>query len=220
MRSESYLRSAQIFAVLAMGVAFNCIGSTAEAACFSGNQVLPAAQVDGFLADPRRLLQSNPDGGAGMVSRVRDLIASNPTSLPVLMALLPDANPIQRAAIGTGAAQAATICVRTDQVFANQIQQAVAASAIQDAILAYTATAGGTQTAAVGAGGGGGGGGLGGPLGSALSGIGGGGPFQQLGSWITPNLPGGSIPVGVTGGGLIPGGPGGTTSTVSIAVSP
>jgi hypothetical protein len=173
---------------------------TAEAACYPSGQELPAQDVSSFLGSPASLLQANPNGGAGLISRIRDLAASSPDTLQPLINLLQNANAEQRAAIGTGLGQAATICVRTDQAFATRIQQAVAASGAQEAILAYASTTGGTQTAAVGGGGGGGGGG---PTQPGLGPSGAGGAAFAIGSFSTPTLGPPPNQFG-TGGGLIP----------------
>jgi hypothetical protein len=68
--------------------------------------------------------------------------------------------------MGTGLGQAALICSRSDQTFANEIQQMVAASNNQALALAFTEVLGDQQLAAAGPGAGGGGGG-GGPTGAA-----------------------------------------------------
>jgi hypothetical protein len=67
-------------------------------------------------------------------------------------------------AIGSGLGQAAQIVVKTNQAYANQIQQAIAASSSEDAKLAFAGVTGNVTIASTGGGGGGGGGG--GPTGS------------------------------------------------------
>ena len=100
-----------------------------------------------------------------MISMVRDLIASDPATLPLVLDLSAHGNPDQINAIGTGLGQAALVCSRIDQLFANEIQQMVAASNNRSLVLAFTEVLGDQQLAAA-EGGGGGGGGGGGPTGN------------------------------------------------------
>jgi hypothetical protein len=128
----------------------------AQAACYGPEQQLPQATVDQFLGStPADFLSRFPDGGPLMISLVRDLAASNPAALPAIIALLASANANQATAIGTGLGQAAQVCVRTDQPYATQVQQALTATNNQDAILAMTAVLGDRPIGALGGGGGG-----------------------------------------------------------------
>lgn len=103
--------------------------SPVAAAVYSPQQVLPAPVIKDFLADPAALLKQYPDGGALMISRVRDLAASDPATLKEIVGLLASANPNQSTAIGTGLGQVALMAVKTDQAYANEIQEAIARSA-------------------------------------------------------------------------------------------
>ena len=100
-----------------------------EAAVYSPQQALPPPAIQDFLADPSALLKEYPDGGAQMISRVRDLAASDPMTLNAIIGLLATANPNQSTAIGTGLGQVALMAVKSDQAYANQIQEAIARSA-------------------------------------------------------------------------------------------
>jgi hypothetical protein len=144
--------------------------SSAFAACYSGRAALSPQAVSDFMANPDALLQGD---NARVISRVRDLVASDPSTLPAVMNLLGGANPSVQNAIGAGLGQAARICTRNDPEFARQIQQAIAASNSQAAIAAFAAASGDTATAAGGSGGGGGG--VGGSIGAGAPGGGGGG---------------------------------------------
>jgi hypothetical protein len=148
---------------------------TARAVCFGPQQVLPQVLIDQFLAHPGQVLQQNPDGGAAMISALRDLVASSPATLAPVIALLANANPAQATAIGTALGLAAQMCVRTDQAYATQIQQALAATNNQPAILAMAAVLGDKPIGALGGGGGGGSPGAGGgqinPIPSGLTGF-------------------------------------------------
>ena len=133
----------------------------AQAACYTPGGGLPASAVDAFLANPAALLTQFPNGGAQMISRIRDLAASNPATLNVLISLVGNANPAQQTAIGTGLGQAALVCVKNDQQYAAQIQQAVAQTNNTTVIAALTAVLGDQPIGAAGGGGGGDGGGVG-----------------------------------------------------------
>lgn len=170
---------------------FAAPNNAALATCYSGDRALPPEQVSSFLANPNSLLSSNPTGGAALIARIRDLVASDAGTLEAVVNMLRDANADQKAAIGSGLGQAATVCLRTDREFASRIQQAVARSGSPEAILAYTSTTGGISTAAVG-GGAGSPGGVGGPVNTGSSaGLGGGtgggstGGAQQFGTFST-----------------------------------
>jgi hypothetical protein len=83
--------------------------------------------VTAFLANPRKLLTENPNGGTKMVSQIEGL-AIDPPTLPTILSLLPDANADQKSAMGTALAQAAKIVVLTNQAYAAQIQRAIVAT--------------------------------------------------------------------------------------------
>jgi len=113
--------------------------SPAAAAVYSPQQALPEPAILDFLADPSALLNQYPDGGAQMIARVRDLAASDPLTLNAIVELLATANHNQSVAIGTGLGQVALMAVKTDQAYANQIQEAIA-----KAVAANKARGGGT----------------------------------------------------------------------------
>ena len=137
-----------------------------------------------FQASPGQVLTSNRAGGAQLTSLIRQLALADRADLAVIMSLLANASPDQGAAIGAGLGQAALALARTNQPYANQIQQALAAAGNTDANTAYAAVTGNQPIGAVGGGGGGSPGGvggqtngLGGPTGGTggVEGIGGGG---------------------------------------------
>jgi hypothetical protein len=82
-----------------------------------------------------------------MISLVRDLVASDPATLPLVLDLTAIGNADQINAIGTGLGQAALVSVRIDQLFANEIQQMVMASNNQSLVLAFTEVLGDQQLA-------------------------------------------------------------------------
>jgi hypothetical protein len=131
----------------------------AQAGCYGSQQQLPANTVARFTANPAQLLSEYPNGGGQTISLVRDLVASDPATLPLVLDLSAKSNADQVNSIGTGLGQAALVCSRSDQTFANEIQQMVAALNNQALALAFTEVLGDQQLAAAGPGAGGGGGG-------------------------------------------------------------
>jgi len=144
----------------ATAVALSTTATIAGAAVYSPQQQLPTSVVDTFKTAPSDLLKQYPDGGAQMISRVRDLAASDPSTLPLLVDLLKSKLPSsQQSAIVAGLAQVARLAVRTDPAYYNDIQEAMAKSGNKEASDQYASLTGNTATGAGGAGGGGAGGG-------------------------------------------------------------
>ncbi|MGY3361280.1 hypothetical protein ACVWZK_007943 [Bradyrhizobium sp. GM0.4] len=143
------------------------ISSAASAAVYPPQRQLPATVISEFKATPGTLLTQFP-AGAQLISRVRDLGASDPTTLPALIALLKDpaTTKDQIRAITAGLAQVARMAATSDQAFATEIQAAIAGTNNPDVIAAYQAATGDVAIAAAGGGAGGGGSGAGGPIGN------------------------------------------------------
>lgn len=137
------------------------LGSPAYAACVTPAPV-SSENIARFQESPANLLTANPTGGPAMIAQVRDLASSDVGTIRALTALAASANPSQASAIGTGLAQAAGFCVRSDAEAARAIQVAVIQSPDSRIASAFRAVAGDLQTFAVGGGGAGGGGGSGG----------------------------------------------------------
>jgi hypothetical protein len=137
----------------------------ANAAIYPPNRQLPAQVISDFEAAPTSLLQQFPSGGAQLIARVRDLGASDPTTVPALISLLKDpaTTKDQMRAIVTGLAQVARMAAQQDQAFGNEIQSLIAATGNPDVIAVYQAATGDVAIAATGGGGGTGGGGPTGP---------------------------------------------------------
>jgi len=187
--------------------------ASANAACYSPRQQLPPSVISTFLANPDQLLERFGSGGAIMTAEVRDLAGSDPATLAAIVGLVAKANSNQLKAIGAGLGQAARVCARTDQAFADQIQQAVAGSNNSELVLAYTSATGNVQIGGLGGGGGpggGGGSGTGGPIVAASRSGGGTGPAQNFGGSTTTN----SF-TNLLGAGAV-----GTTTTIATSVSP
>ncbi|MGY3146031.1 hypothetical protein ACVWYQ_003030 [Bradyrhizobium sp. USDA 3397] len=182
----SVIRSALRMAAAAALAA--TITSAANAAIYPPQRQLPATVISEFKASPNSLLQQYPTGGPQLISRVRDLGASDPTTLPGLIALLKDpaTTKDQMNAIVAGLAQVARMAAQQDQAYANEIQTAIAGTGNPDVIAAYQAATGDVAIAAAG-GGAGGGSGSGGPTGNGFPTGGGGGGIVVFGNNTTPN---------------------------------
>ena len=125
------------------------VGGFAQAACYNARQQLPTNALTQFMANPGQLQSKYPNGGARMISMVRDLVASDPAMLPRVLDLSANSNVDQINAIGTGLGQAALVCSRGDPAFANEIQQMVAAVNTQPLALSFAAVVGNSPPAAV-----------------------------------------------------------------------
>jgi hypothetical protein len=146
-------------AILALAIASSFVtiaSGTAQVACY-GPQ-LPVQTIADFIANPAPLLNQIPNARAEMISKIRDLVASNPATLPVILDLIGTASPAQIDAIRTGLGHGALPCARTDQAYAIEIQQAVSATKNDELTLAFAAVLGYKPIGAGGGGGGGGGG--------------------------------------------------------------
>ncbi|MGY3038089.1 hypothetical protein ACVIIV_007259 [Bradyrhizobium sp. USDA 4354] len=177
------------------------ISSAASAAIYPPQRQLPATVITEFKAAPNSLLQQYPTGGPQLISRVRDLGASDPTTLPGLIALLKDpaTTKDQMRAIVGGLAQVARMAAQSDQAFANEIQAAIANTGNADVIAAYQAATGDVQIAATGGGGGGGSSGAGGPTGNNFPNGGTGGGAVRFGNNNNANNPPNTAGGGVNG---------------------
>jgi hypothetical protein len=190
-------------------------GGSADAACYAPDQQLPAQTVNDFLSNPNRLLQNAnySGGGAEMIALVRDLVASNPAALPLVIGLLDSANLAQQTAIGTGLGQAAGLCIRPDPSFAADIQAQLAGSTSDNAKNAYAAVTGNQPIRSVSGGGGASGGGSGGSTGFTLGPTASSTSFTPFSSNSTLNISTNFF----TGGTSSAGGAGGQTATTSVS---
>ncbi|UWU91394.1 hypothetical protein [Bradyrhizobium sp. CB1015] len=175
--------------------------SAASAAVYPPQRQLPATVISDFKAAPNSLLQQYPTGGPQLISRVRDLGASDPTTLPGLIALLKDpaTTKDQMRAIVGGLAQVARMAAQSDQAYANEIQAAIANTGNADVIAAYQAATGDVAIAATGGGAGGGGSGAGGPTGNNFPNGGNGGGAVRFGNNNNANNPPNTAGGGVNG---------------------
>jgi hypothetical protein len=119
--------------------------------------------VSAFLADPGQLLQQNPNAGAQLSNAVQTLALADPATFKALLGLIANATDAQKAAIGTGLAQATKVEVLTNQALATDWQTQLAAITDPTFKVATTDAFGDVQLGSVG----------GGSVGAAGSGLGG-----------------------------------------------
>lgn len=181
-RLNGFIAHALVAGAAALGFASVSImcAQPVLAAAYAPSQQLSAQTITQFTNNPSRMLTQFPTGGGQMISRVRDLLASDPAVLVPILTLVANANSDQKSAMGAALAQAAKLYARSDQAFAAQIQQAVANTQDQELIVAYAAAAGDQPIAATGVGVSGGS--VGGPTGPLGGPTGGTGPAQQIGA--------------------------------------
>jgi hypothetical protein len=199
MAHRSVAQIRWIFSILTASVllaqmgAANAVGSDPKAPP-------PADKFAKLQADPKSIfqnLQGNPASNPELISSVRDIVMADKSALKPVIEALKLASGEEKSAIGTGLGQAATAVLQTDPAYAAEIQDALAASSDQAAILAYAAVTGNVPIGAAGGGAGGAGGGAGGSSaggGAASGGAGaaGGGGGGGGGGPITGNLSAGT----------------------------
>ena len=142
--------AASVFALLGMSAA-------------NAQQTQPPTP-EAFIANPGQLLQQYPNGGVLLIKAVQQLALADPATFKLLIGLLPNANDLQRGAIGEGLAQATKIEVLADQTLAADWQQQIAAITDTAFKTAATDAFGDVAIGAIG----------GTPLGGILGGFGGG----------------------------------------------
>jgi hypothetical protein len=158
-------RTARIFIFALATVVVLAAGQATQAACYGAGEQLPGQVVSQFINDPGRLLTQFPNGGPQMISLIRDLVASDPGTLPLVINLNGKANAEQVQALGAGLGQAALVCKRTAQAFSNEIQQMTVAANNQPLIQAFSGVMGDQFLGLAGPSVGGGGAGATGPVG-------------------------------------------------------
>jgi len=154
-------RTLRVIAAAIVGAAF--FVSVGTGAVNAQQQPSQPITVSAFMANPGQLLQQYPSGGTLMIAVVQQLALADPATFKVLMGLLPNANDLQKGALGEGLAKAAKIEVLTDQATATDWQAQIAAITDPSFKTAATNAFGDVQLGAIG----------GGPLGAAGGGPGG-----------------------------------------------
>lgn len=208
-------------------VGLTALGAAVSAApAFAACAALPAGAP---VVSPGDLLSRFPSGGGGMVSEVRNMVATNPSSVDGIPAILASATPAQKEALGAGLGQAAGLCLTRDRNALDAINKVVLAMNNSEVTTAFQTVTGDRQTAATGGGGGGGaGGGGGGGGGTGVSGsstAGGTSPVipTSTSSFANPGLTfsaGSAVSAGLATTRTLAGTTTTTTSPVSTAASP
>jgi hypothetical protein len=141
-----------------LAIAATAVSESASAACYAPDQQMSPQAVSDFMSNAAGLLgkPENAKGGSSMIDAIRDLVASNPATLPLVIGLLKSANEDQQKAIGTGLGLAANLCARPDPNFAADISQQLAQSTGNDAAKTTYAAIIGKATGSVAGGGAGG----------------------------------------------------------------
>ncbi|WP_456840308.1 hypothetical protein [Bradyrhizobium sp. USDA 4486] len=116
--------------------------------------------IEEFTSSPSSLLNgpSGPRTGGEVTKDVRDLVVSDPATLPLIITLLkaePLPSPDLQRAMGTGLGLAANMCIRPDPTFAAEIQTQLAVTSSTDAKQQYAAVTGNQLIGSVGGGAGG-----------------------------------------------------------------
>ena len=154
-----------VFFVLAQACA-------SQAACFGSGTHLAPDEIAKLEANPRGLFvnaQGAPVSEAEIVSKVRDLATADKAALKPILEALKFASSEEKSAIGTALGQAAQACLATDAGYSAEIQEGLATTTDQAAILAFAAVTGNVPIGATGGGGGAGGGAGGSSTGSGAS---------------------------------------------------
>jgi len=185
----------------------------AQADCLVAGKKLSPEELSKLQGAPASLFlnaQGGTLGNAELIAKVRDLVTSDKGALKLMTEALKLASAEEKSAIGTALGQAAQACLATEAGYAAEIQEALAASSDQSAILAFSAVTGNVPIGAAGGAGG------------AAGGAGGGAGGSTAGSGA--NTGGGAAATGGGGGGTptattITGTAASTTTTTTITVT-
>ena len=129
---------------------------SAQADCFRSGAQLAPDQIAKLRANPGAIFvnaHGDPASDAEIVSKVRDLVTNDKAALKPVLEALKFASVNEQSAIGTVLRQAAQACLTTDAGYSADIQEALATTADQAAILAFAAVTGNVPIRATGGGG-------------------------------------------------------------------
>ena len=174
MAPRSFDLSRTFLSVLSAGFLLAQIGA-AHAVGSGASGASRADEIAKFQADPKTIFlndQGKPASNPELISNVRELVIADKTDLKPVIEELKLASAEEQSAIGTGLGQAAQAVLRTDPAYAAEIQEALAAASVQNAILAFAAVTGNVPIGSTGGGGAAGAGGAGGGAGGSSAGSG------------------------------------------------
>ena len=95
------------------------------------------ASIKGFVNDPPSLLRVFPQGSNMMGSKIAEIASSSPTMLPLLRKIIPQANALQAAAIGSGLARASQDCSASSSDFARAISDLAFGAGNQEVVRGF-----------------------------------------------------------------------------------
>jgi hypothetical protein len=129
--------------------------SSSQAACFSPGAYLAPdeiAKLQANLGVRFVNVQGGPVSDPEIVFKVRDLVTTDKAALKLILEALKFASPNEKLAIGTALGQAAQRCLTTDAGYSAGIQEALATTTDQTAILAFASVNGNVPIGATGGG--------------------------------------------------------------------
>src|SRR5438132_1032229 len=139
---RSLMRIQILLFLLTAGLLVVLSTSEARAGADGGSRVDIVVKLK---ANPKAIF-SDADGKPmtmpALISNVRELTIAEKTALRPIVEALKLAAPDEKSAIGTGLGQAAMAVIKTDPPYAAEIQQALAETSDQVAILAFAAVTG------------------------------------------------------------------------------
>lgn len=136
--------------LLALGVALAPLYThVAWGACVVPAAAMRADDITRYTDAPDLLFGTGEEGNGAAVSRIRNLIASDPGSLGPLGRIIRTAAGDQAIAVGLGLGSAAQICVRQDPAAAAAIQRAVVDANNDDVAKAFATIVGDRAVEAV-----------------------------------------------------------------------
>lgn len=124
-------------------------GAAAEIGCYRGDPPATLNAPENVRENPNILIISNPAGGAGLSTEVRNLVVSSPSFIALALGVLRESNVQQQHAIVAGLGQAALLCQTLTPAVAQDIQDAIAGLDNAGLEATFRFVTGDTATAAI-----------------------------------------------------------------------
>lgn len=118
MNSNSLCTASLLVSILAWAGVVTASPARADCLAPASSSI---ASIKGFVSDPSSLLRVFPQGSNLMSGKVSEIASSSQTMLPLLRKIIPQANALQAAAIGSGLARAAQVCTGVSSDLARAI---------------------------------------------------------------------------------------------------
>lgn len=153
MRRYSQGRARALQAAM-LAVAFVAEGApsvyaTTSSSCVPGGETVTSEQATQFLQSPQDLLAKFKDGQGGLSSAIRDLVTSRPETAEALGSLSSNSTPDQSRALGAGLGTAASVCVLSQPITAQRIQELVLKTENRELIQSFMTITGDIPTEAI-----------------------------------------------------------------------